>query len=132
MCGICGCGGTASVTVLDGEGGESAARFSHHHGQVHAHDGGYHHHGDDGHHHDGHHHHDHQQAHGHAPPATLVEVETRVLARNDALAARNRAWFAGRQILCVNLVSSPGAGKTALLERTIGASAGNCRFNLWM
>lgn len=42
-----------------------------------------------------------------------------MLAKNDALAARNRAWFAGREILALNLVSSPGAGKTTLLERTI-------------
>jgi hydrogenase nickel incorporation protein HypB len=32
---------------------------------------------------------------------------------------KNRAWFAGREILALNLVSSPGAGKTTLLERTI-------------
>jgi hydrogenase nickel incorporation protein HypB len=41
------------------------------------------------------------------------------LAKNDALAARNRAWLAGREILALNLVSSPGAGKTTLLERSI-------------
>jgi len=35
------------------------------------------------------------------------------------LAARNRAWFQGREILSLNLVSSPGSGKTSLLERTI-------------
>lgn len=49
----------------------------------------------------------------------MVELETRILAKNDALAARNRAWLAGREILALNLVSSPGAGKTTLLERTI-------------
>jgi hydrogenase nickel incorporation protein HypB len=49
----------------------------------------------------------------------VIDLETRVLAKNDALAARNRAWFAGREILALNLVSSPGAGKTTLLERTI-------------
>jgi hydrogenase nickel incorporation protein HypB len=42
-----------------------------------------------------------------------------VLAKNDALAAINRGWFTGREILALNLVSSPGAGKTTLLERTI-------------
>lgn len=52
-------------------------------------------------------------------PAATVALETRVLAKNDELAARNRAWFAAREILALNLVSSPGAGKTSLLERTI-------------
>jgi hydrogenase nickel incorporation protein HypB len=54
----------------------------------------------------------------------VIELETRILAKNDALAARNRAWFAGREMLALNLVSSPGAGKTTLLERTIRDFAG--------
>ncbi|SFR02459.1 hydrogenase nickel incorporation protein HypB [Lentzea waywayandensis] len=48
-----------------------------------------------------------------------VELEQRVLAHNDDLAHRNREWFAEREVLAVNLMSSPGAGKTTLLERTI-------------
>ena len=60
-----------------------------------------------------------RHSHAHDHTTTLVELNTRILAKNDALAARNRAWFAGREILAVNLVSSPGAGKTTLLERTI-------------
>jgi hydrogenase nickel incorporation protein HypB len=60
----------------------------------------------------------HSHAHGHEH-ASVVDIEARILAKNDALAARNRAWFVGREILAVNLVSSPGAGKTTLLERTI-------------
>ena len=42
-----------------------------------------------------------------------------VLAKNDALAERNRGWLADRRITALNLISSPGAGKTTLLERTI-------------
>jgi hydrogenase nickel incorporation protein HypB len=62
-----------------------------------------------------------QPVHRHArgEPGDIVELEAKVFAKNDALAAKNRAWFAGREILAVNLVSSPGAGKTTLLERTI-------------
>lgn len=48
-----------------------------------------------------------------------MELEARLLAKNELLAAKNRGWFAGREILAVNLVSSPGSGKTTLLERTI-------------
>jgi hydrogenase nickel incorporation protein HypB len=48
-----------------------------------------------------------------------VDLERAILAKNDVVAERNRAWFDGREILALNLVSSPGAGKTALLERTI-------------
>jgi hydrogenase nickel incorporation protein HypB len=83
----------------------------HHHGREHRHDDR---HGpDNG--HAGHAHADHGPGH----PRDIVELEAQVFAKNDALAAKNRAWFAGREILAVNLVSSPGAGKTTLLERTI-------------
>jgi hydrogenase nickel incorporation protein HypB len=47
-----------------------------------------------------------------------IDLEADVLAHNDALAARNRAWFAARGIVALNLVSSPGSGKTSLLVRT--------------
>lgn len=63
---------------------------------------------------------DHSGEHRHEHAAgSVIELETRILARNDALAAKNRAWFAGREILALNLVSSPGSGKTTLLEHTI-------------
>jgi hydrogenase nickel incorporation protein HypB len=57
-------------------------------------------------------------------PASTVTLEQRVLAKNDLLADRNRAWLAQRRILAVNLMSSPGSGKTTLLERTVRAMAG--------
>jgi hydrogenase nickel incorporation protein HypB len=47
-----------------------------------------------------------------------VTLEERVLAKNDGLADANRRWLAERDILAVNLMSSPGSGKTTLLERT--------------
>jgi hydrogenase nickel incorporation protein HypB len=62
--------------------------------------------------------HDHPHPHEHEPGRTVL-LEQKVLARNDELAARNRAWLAGRGILAVNLMSSPGSGKTTLLERTV-------------
>ncbi|WP_410173484.1 hydrogenase nickel incorporation protein HypB [Frankia nepalensis] len=57
---------------------------------------------------------------GRAPAdAHLVVLEERVLAKNDALAASNRHRLARHGILAVNVMSSPGAGKTALLERAV-------------
>jgi hydrogenase nickel incorporation protein HypB len=46
-------------------------------------------------------------------------LEKNLLAKNDQLAAQNRAWFQEQEILGLNLVSSPGSGKTTLLTRTI-------------
>ncbi|MPY61141.1 hydrogenase nickel incorporation protein HypB [Streptomyces spongiae] len=45
-----------------------------------------------------------------------VDVRTAVLAKNDGLAAELRADLAERRVAAVNLLSSPGSGKTALLE----------------
>ncbi|MEO0617199.1 MAG: hydrogenase nickel incorporation protein HypB, partial [Pseudomonadota bacterium] len=61
-------------------------------------------------------------AHAHAPgmsQARMVEVETQILAKNDAYAAANRRWLMAHGVLALNLVSSPGSGKTTLLTRTI-------------
>ena len=63
-----------------------------------------------------------EHGHSHEPSAVINEtitLEQRVLAKNDLLAERNRGWFAGRNIVALNMMSSPGAGKTTLLERTI-------------
>lgn len=51
--------------------------------------------------------------------ARLIEVETSILAKNDALAASNRRVLTALKVLALNLVSSPGSGKTTLLCRTI-------------
>lgn len=48
-----------------------------------------------------------------------IEVRERVMARNDELAALVRSRLAGAGVTAFNLVSSPGSGKTSLLERTL-------------
>src|SRR5256885_5905969 len=48
-----------------------------------------------------------------------IEVRERVMTRNDEIAARVRARLAQAGVPAFNLVSSPGSGKTALLERTL-------------
>jgi len=67
------------------------------------------------------HHHDHQHEHGHDHHQTrrTLRIEEDLLAKNNRLAADNRAHFAGHRLLVLNLVSSPGSGKTSILERTL-------------
>ena len=48
-----------------------------------------------------------------------VSVEAPVLKKNDEFAAENRAGFAQRGTVVVNMMSAPGAGKTTLLEKTL-------------
>ena len=134
MCANCGCQGS-KTTLLDLQTGETttiAADHQHASGSDYSHD---HDHDDTGAHdhvHHRHHHahdlHEHAAGHGHTSEHRValdtIDVESRILAKNDQLAAKNRAWFAGREILALNLVSSPGAGKTTLLERTIRDLAG--------
>jgi hydrogenase nickel incorporation protein HypB len=48
-----------------------------------------------------------------------VPLERKVLSENDRIAAELRGRFRQHGILCLNLISSPGAGKTSLLERTL-------------
>ena len=49
----------------------------------------------------------------------LIDVQSGLLADNDAVAAENRAMLAQRGIYAVNVMSAPGAGKTSLLERLL-------------
>ncbi len=48
-----------------------------------------------------------------------VPLQQKVLSENDRIAARLRDEFEKRGILCLNFISSPGSGKTSLLERTL-------------
>ena len=110
MCATCGCGrDEATVTSMS---------EPHEHTHVHGHD----------HDHDHDHGHGtggvHGHGHGHGPEhddvrSHTLTIEQAILAKNDHLAEHNRAWLADRSIAAVNLMSSPGAGKTSLLERTI-------------
>jgi len=103
MCGTCGCGSEENgVSILNPK-------------EVHAH-----------HHHDHHDHHDHSHGHTHDHDhphehhhKTVLEVEQNILQHNEVMAARNRGYFEAKNIFALNLVSSPGSGKTALLERTL-------------
>ncbi len=109
MCDTCGCNQPPEAVTFR-KPGEPEHRHDHDH--PHEHD-----HPHDHHDHNHHHHHDH---HDHGPSRTL-QVEMDILQQNNLLAQRNRGWFEAKNILVLNLVSSPGSGKTTLLERTITA-----------
>ena len=57
-----------------------------------------------------------------------VEVQKRILGRNDLVAKHNREHFYQHGVLALNLMGSPGSGKTALLEATARLSGGRLRF----
>jgi hydrogenase nickel incorporation protein HypB len=50
---------------------------------------------------------------------TVVTVERKILKKNDEIAAENRALLTKHGIFSINLLSSPGSGKTSLLEKTL-------------
>jgi hydrogenase nickel incorporation protein HypB len=56
-----------------------------------------------------------------------VEILERLLSDNHRVAAHNREHFAGHRVLAVNLMSSPGSGKTAMLEATARAMSARRR-----
>jgi len=56
-----------------------------------------------------------------------VEVVTQILSANDQIAQENRELLESRGILAVNLMASPGAGKTSLILQTAKALAGRVR-----
>ena len=102
MCTVCGCS-EGEVRI----GSDAAANHEHHH----------HHHGTD-------HVHDYGAgpAHAHAPglsQSRMVEIEANILDKNNQYAQANRRWLREHRVLALNLVSSPGSGKTSLLTRTI-------------
>ncbi|MDB9495262.1 hydrogenase nickel incorporation protein HypB [Spirulina major CS-329] len=101
MCGTCGCHSENGVTIL-------TADHDHHH------------HPSDDHTHDSHNHH-----HTHAPTTRTLNLTESVLAKNDRLAERNRGYFLAKNLLVLNVISSPGSGKTTLLQAT--ASQGGLR-----
>jgi hydrogenase nickel incorporation protein HypB len=61
----------------------------------------------------------HHHSHHGSRRERIVEVREAVLGKNDGIAARNRIFFNKQRIVALNLVSSPGSGKTTVLEKTI-------------
>jgi hydrogenase nickel incorporation protein HypB len=119
MCITCGCSDDAEVTVTNLENGNVQL--------VNSHDHFHHHHDQHSHTHtlaDGTvmthtHHHQTLEATAIHSHSETISLEQNILAKNNLTAAQNRGWFKGRNIVAINLMSSPGSGKTTLLTRTI-------------
>ncbi len=140
MCVTCGCSDDSEAKITNPETGEitpiNSNGVHHHHHHTHTSSNGAiikHSHG-----HESEHFHTHtlpdgtviNHSHSHAPiteaskmhakiHGTTISLEQDILAKNNLIAAQNRGWFKGRNILALNLMSSPGSGKTTLLTRTI-------------
>ncbi|ACC76249.1 hydrogenase nickel incorporation protein HypB [Paraburkholderia caribensis] len=72
--------------------------------------------------------HDHRQGGGHAHPhgtnGRHIQLERDILHENNHYAGANRERLCQRGVFALNLVSSPGSGKTSLLVRTVSALKG--------
>lgn len=102
MCETCGCSGEEGGYKIYKPGekpSENNIEHSHNHGDhTHTHD-----------------------SHTHTHAKHTINIEQNILEANDKIAERNRGYFDAKEILALNLVSSPGSGKTSILEKTIKA-----------
>ena len=94
MCDTCGCEDNGKVKIY--EPGNEAGHHHSHEKEVR-----HHHHGE-------HHHHE-------------ISVEKDILTKNDLLAERNQGYFEALDVFALNMVSSPGSGKTSIIEKTLEA-----------
>jgi len=101
MCETCGCGKPEGFTIHE-------PKHTHEHEHTH----------EDGHTHTHAHEHEHDHAHEHSHEK-VINVNIDILSQNNLTAQMNRRFFEGRKVLCLNMVSSPGSGKTTILEKTI-------------
>ena len=124
MCGTCGCGQPDPSNIR--KPGEPAGH-EHTHEHSHEHDG-YQHSHRHSHFHRHEHTHDHpESSHTHDHDAAdhthehgrEISLEIDIMRKNDLLAERNRGFFEAKNIVAINMVSSPGSGKTSILEKTI-------------
>ncbi len=91
MCRTCGCENISHKRLTD-------KQHAHAHKMGHAHS------------------HDHDHTHEHE---TVIDLEQKVLEKNDLIAERNKKFAAKHGITIINIISSPGSGKTLLLETTL-------------
>lgn len=120
MCGTCGCGEDDHITY------RKPGQHDHEHSHEHSHNDMTHshpHHHQHDHDHQHSHDHDHDHDHSHHGHTHTIDLQRNVLSKNELNAARNRGFFEALHIVAINLVSSPGSGKTSVLERTMKEKA---------
>lgn len=118
MCGTCGCGSNGNGVTIQNPLDVKIHQNDHHHHEHshnHNHDHEHPHSHEEGHSHSHEHSHNHEHDHHHK----ILTLEQDILQQNDFMAARNKGYFEAKHIFALNLVSSPGSGKTSLLERTL-------------
>jgi hydrogenase nickel incorporation protein HypB len=127
MCNDCGCG------LPSGEPLIRAIRqhdHDHDHDHGHSHSHGHEHPHTHEHSHEGHshsHEHGHEHEHSPAPAARVLDLRQAILEKNDRLAERNRGFFQARGMLALNVLSSPGSGKTTFVQQTINSLKGRMK-----
>lgn len=104
MCQECGCGLGGGAVKIGGH--------DHDHDHHHAH---------------GHHDHGHEHSHSHAPAPFKLELNRSLMEKNDRLAECNRGFFKAKKLLVLNVVSSPGSGKTTFIRETASRLKGKLR-----
>jgi hydrogenase nickel incorporation protein HypB len=123
MCETCGCGKPEGFTIRDPKtdpANEKGHELDHHHKDDHIHNHDHDHDHDHDHHHDHPHSHSHSHGQGHENDhGRVIELNRDIMAGNNITASMNRRFLEGRKVLCLNMVSSPGSGKTTILEKTI-------------
>jgi hydrogenase nickel incorporation protein HypB len=73
------------------------------------------------------HSHGHDHGHSHAPASFKLDLNRSLMDKNDRLAERNRGFFKAKRLLVLNVVSSPGSGKTTFIRETAAQLAGKLR-----
>lgn len=113
MCKDCGCGQAGGDVTIGGVPMALGHFANHDHDLGHPH---------------GHGHHNHP-AHD-SPASTTLNIGRAVLEKNDRLAEQNRGFFRAKGLLVLNVLSSPGSGKTTLIQKTADAVASKLRLGV--
>jgi hydrogenase nickel incorporation protein HypB len=121
MCETCGCGKPEGFKIHDTHhthDNDHSHKYEHDHDHKHDHQHDHEHDHENEHEHGHFHSHDHKRDSDHSHQK-VINLNLDILSRNNITAEMNRRFFEGRKVLCLNLVSSPGSGKTTILEKTI-------------